>query len=574
MSQRIVIDPVTRIEGHLRVECEIDDEGIITDAWAIGTMWRGLENIVQGLDPREVWEYVQRICGVCTTVHAVASVRAVEDALDLNIPKNAQFIRNQIVAAHCIQDDIVHFYQLSALDWVDIISALDADPKKAEQLLKPFSNWPLNSAAEFAKVQEKIKALAAGGQLGIFANGYWGHKEMKLPPEVNLIAVAHYLQALECQRNASRVVALLGGKSPHIQNLAVGGVANPLNMNSAAVLNYERLLYVKKFIDELNLFVEQVYKVDAAVFAAFYPEWLTLGKASNNYLCAPELPMDDKNGDFQMIGGYISNSDLSTYRPITSHKDAFFRDNIAEVSDRAWYKDDGILHPWDGKTNPSKMTVEDVTKENKSGKYSWIKAPIFDDKQTEVGPLAFMLCSIAGKNQVAINHFHDIANAVEKLGGPRITDDMLQSTMGRIISRSVRVACMTDALPIQWQALVDNVKAGDTTTFVKPNFEKGVTYKGAGFHEAPRGMLSHWIVIEDGKTKNYQAVVPSTWNAAPRNQNDEKGPYERSLVGTKIVDPKKPVEVIRHIHSFDPCLACAVHILDTDGSEVCKVKVL
>lgn len=574
MSQRIVIDPVTRIEGHLRVECEIDDNGFITDAWAIGTMWRGLENIVKGLDPREVWGYVQRICGVCTTVHAVSSVRAVEDALDLKLPRNAQYIRNMILAAHCICDDIVHFYQLSALDWVDITSALKADPKKASDILKPFSKWHMNSPEAFTKVQDKIKALVASGQLGIFANGYWGHERMQLPPEVNLIGVAHYLQALECQRDANRIVAVLGGKTPHIQNLTVGGVANPINPDSAAVLNMERLLLIKSYIDKLNDFVEQVYKVDTAVFAAFYPEWLELGKASNNYLCAPELAMDDENGSFEMFGGYISGSDLSTFRRIDSYKDTFFRDNVAEVSDHAWYTDGGVLHPWDGKTNPAPVKVEDVTKTDKSGKYSWIKAPVFDKKQTEVGPLAHLLCAIAGKNQGVIKHLDDVRGAVEALNGPRITDDMLQSTMGRIIGRTVRVAAMKDSLPRQWQALVDNIGKGDYKTFVKPEIDKSVVYKGVGFHEAPRGMLSHWIVIKNGVVENYQAVVPSTWNAAPRNQNGEKGPYEQSLIGTQIKDPKRPLEVIRHIHSFDPCLACAIHVVDTDGSEVCKVKVL
>lgn len=272
MSQRITIDPVTRIEGHLRIDCEIDD-GVVTKAWASGTMWRGMEKIVKGKDPRDAWMILQRICGVCTTTHALASVRAVENALNLDVPVNAQYIRNIILAAHTTHDHIVHFYQLSALDWVDITSALNADPAKASAMLNGVSDWPLNSTQEFIKVQDKIKALVESGQLGIFANGYWGHPAMQLPPEVNLIAVAHYLQALECQRDANRIVALLGGKTPHIQNLAVGGVANPINLDGIGVLNLERLMYIKSFIDKLNDFVEQVYKIDTAVIAAFYPQW-------------------------------------------------------------------------------------------------------------------------------------------------------------------------------------------------------------------------------------------------------------------------------------------------------------
>lgn len=288
MSQRITIDPITRIEGHLRIDCEIEN-GKVTKAWSSGTMWRGMEEIVKGRDPRDAWMIVQRICGVCTTVHAIASVRAVENALGLNVPVNAQYIRNLILAAHSIHDHIVHFYQLSALDWVDVTSALKADPQKAAALLKGLSDWPLNTAAEFTKVQQKLKDLVASGQLGIFANGYWGHPAMSLPPEVNLIAVAHYLQALECQRDANRIVAILGGKSPHIQNLAVGGVANPINLDAPSVLNLERLMYVKSFIDRLGDFIEQVYKVDCAVIAAHYPQWLTLGRGADHYLSVPEL---------------------------------------------------------------------------------------------------------------------------------------------------------------------------------------------------------------------------------------------------------------------------------------------
>lgn len=567
MSQRIVIDPVTRIEGHLRIECEVEN-GVVTNAWSMGTMWRGLENIVKGLDPKEVWEYVQRICGVCTTVHAMACVRSVEDALDLKIPRNAQYIRNMILAGHAIHDDIVHFYQLSALDWVDITSALKADPKKASDLLKPFTKWHLNSPEEFTRVQNKLKALVASGQLGIFANGYWGHPAMKLDPEVNLIAVAHYLQALECQRDANRIVAILGGKTPHIQNLAVGGVANAINPDSVAVLNLERLMYVKSFIDKLNDFVEQVYKVDTAVFAAFYPEWLEMGNGSKNYLCVPEIPTNDENSGFEMIGGYICKGDMSTYRPITDTKDEWLRKGIEESSKHAWYKEEGPFHPWEGKTNPN-YSAPDY-----GNKYSWIKAPTFDGEQTEVGPLAHLLCSLAAKEETTTRHYNDIAESVEKLGGPRISTSQLQSTMGRIIGRTTRVCALKDSLPRQWQMLVDNIGKGDYRTFVKPNIDKGTVYKGVGFHEAPRGMLSHWTVIKNGVIENYQAVVPSTWNAAPRNQKDEMGPYEQSLIGTPIADLNKPLEVIRHIHSFDPCLSCAIHVVDTEGSEVCKVKVL
>lgn len=568
MSQRITIDPVTRIEGHLRIDCEIED-GKVVKAWSSGTMWRGMEEIVKGKDPRDAWMIMQRICGVCTTVHAIASVRAVENALDIKVPVNAQYIRNLIIAAHSIHDHIVHFYQLSALDWVDITSALQADPKKAEALLKGVSTWSLNSAAEFEKVQKKIQALVDSGQLGIFANGYWGHAAMKLPPEVNLIAVAHYLQALECQRDANRIVAVLGGKTPHIQNLAVGGVANPINLDGMGVLNLERLMYVKSFIDRLGDFIEQVYKVDTAVIAAHYPEWLDLGKGSQNYLSIPEFPTDGQNGSFLCPGGFIKNGDLSTFRPFANHEDEFLIKGIKESSKHAWYKDDEPLAPWEGKTEPDygKGWEDD-------GKYSWVKAPMFYDEQVEVGPLADLLCKLAAKHGPTTKHFNDIAGLFTALTGQSVSVDQLHSTLGRIVGRTVRACVLQEILHDQWNALVTNIGTGDHTTFIKPNIPEKGEFKGVGFHEAPRGLLSHWIVIRDGKIGNYQAVVPSTWNSGPRNYYDVAGPYEQALIGTPIADIEKPLEVVRTVHSFDPCMSCAVHIVDTEGNEVTKIKVL
>lgn len=369
-KQRITIDPVTRIEGHLRIDCEIED-GKVTNAWSSGTMWRGMENIIQGKDPRDAWMIMQRICGVCTTVHAIVSVRAVEDAIGAKVPLNAQYIRNMILAAHTMHDHIVHFYQLSAMDWVDITSALKADPEKAEAMLKGVSTWSLNSANEFRNVQNKLKALVASGQLGIFANGYFGHPAMKLPPEVNLIAVAHYLQALECQRDANRIVALLGSKTPHIQNLAIGGVANPINLDAQSVLNLERLMFVKSCIDKLNDFVNQVYKIDTAVIAAHYPEWLQLGKTSRNYLSVPEYPLNEDNTKFVLSGGYIENGDLSSFRNIADYKDEFLLKGIKESGKHAWYEDDEALEPWAGLTRPK------YTGWQEDGKYSWVKAPSF-----------------------------------------------------------------------------------------------------------------------------------------------------------------------------------------------------
>ncbi|MDQ6574548.1 hydrogenase 2 large subunit [Haemophilus haemolyticus] len=566
-KKRISIDPITRIEGHLRIDCEIEN-GVVTNAWSSGTMWRGMENIVKGSDPRDAWMIMQRICGVCTTVHAIMSVRAVEDALGAKVPVNAQYIRNMILSAHSMHDHIVHFYQLSAMDWVDITAALNADPDKAAEMLKGVSTWGLNSANEFRNVQNKIKSLVESGQLGIFANGYFGHPAMKLPPEVNLIAVAHYLQALECQRDCNRIVALLGGKTPHIQNLAIGGVANPINLDSQSVLNLERLMFVKSCIDRLNDFVTQVYRVDAAIIAAYYPEWLNLGKTSGNYLSVPEYPIDGDNSKFALTGGYIENFDISTFRSITQQKDEFVVKGIKESGKHAWYEDDEPLEPWAGLTRPKYTGWQD------EGKYSWVKAPSFYGKVVEVGPLAYLMCNLANENKDTLHHFNHIKGLYEKLSGNTLSVDHLHSTLGRIIARTVHCCVLNNILEQQWKLLVDNIGTGDTVAYLKTDIPQTGEFKGVGFGEVPRGMLSHWVVVKNGKIENYQAVVPSTWNAGPRNQNDEMGPYELSIIGTPVADPTKPLEVVRTIHSFDPCMSCAVHVVNTENGEVTHVKVL
>ena len=566
-KKRISIDPITRIEGHLRIDCEIEN-GVVTNAWSSGTMWRGMENIVKGSDPRDAWMIMQRICGVCTTVHAIISVRAVEDALGAKVPVNAQYIRNMILSAHSMHDHIVHFYQLSAMDWVDITAALNADPDKAAEMLKGVSTWGLNSANEFRNVQNKIKSLVESGQLGIFANGYFGHPAMKLPPEVNLIAVAHYLQALECQRDCNRIVALLGGKTPHIQNLAIGGVANPINLDSQSVLNLERLMFVKSCIDRLNDFVTQVYRVDAAIIAAYYPEWLNLGKTSGNYLSVPEYPIDGDNSKFALTGGYIENFDISTFRPITQQKDEFVVKGIKESGKHAWYEDDEPLEPWAGLTRPKYTGWQD------EGKYSWVKAPSFYGKVVEVGPLAYLMCNLANENKDTLHHFNHIKGLYEKLSGNTLSVDHLHSTLGRIIARTVHCCVLNNILEQQWKLLVDNIGTGDTVAYLKTDIPQTGEFKGVGFGEVPRGMLSHWVVVKNGKIENYQAVVPSTWNAGPRNQNNEMGPYELSIIGTPVADPTKPLEVVRTIHSFDPCMSCAVHVVNTENGEVTQVKVL
>src|SRR5512136_159528 len=374
MSQRITIDPITRIEGHLRIDCE-GEGGKVSRAWSSGTMWRGIENILRGRDPREAWVFAQRICGVCTTVHSLASVRAMENALGLEIPLNAQLIRNLIVIAHALHDHIVHFYQLSALDWVDVLSALKADPARAASLAESLSPWPRNSKAEMTAVKEKLKGFVNAGQLGIFTNGYWGHPAMKLSPEVNLMAVAHYLQALEYQRKALQAVTVLGAKTPNIQNLAVGGVANAINLDNPATLNMQKLYQVKELLDEAVAFVQQVYFPDVCAIGGMYPEWLGYGAGVKNYLAVPELPLGAQATRYDLPGGTILDGDLKTLKPISGHGDPYFKDGVTESSARAWYADAGKpLPPWQGETVPA------YTRCDEARKYSWVKAPRFQDR--------------------------------------------------------------------------------------------------------------------------------------------------------------------------------------------------
>ncbi|MBI2306319.1 MAG: nickel-dependent hydrogenase large subunit [Rhodocyclales bacterium] len=568
MSKRVTIDPVTRIEGHLRVDVEVDG-GKVKKAWSSGQMWRGVENILIGRDPRDAWAITQRICGVCTTVHAIASVRAVENALKMEIPVNAQYIRNLIMLAHAIHDHIVHFYHLSALDWVDVVSATKADPAKAASLAQSLSSWSGNSVQEFKKVQDKIKGFVATGQLGIFTNGYWGHPAMKLPPEVNLLAVVHYLQALEVQRYANKIVTVLGSKSPHIQNVAVGGVANPLALDSQSVLTVERLLAVKEWIDKLDDFVKNVYLIDVAAIGAFYADWTAHGRGIVDYLSVPDVPLDGKGTQFSMPGGHIANGDVSTFKAIKTFDDKYFADGVSEAVKHSWYDysagNDKSLHPYKGETTPKYTDFQD------DGKYSWLKSPSFYGKPMQVGPLANVLTMFAAGHEPTKKYATAALDLVSNIAKTKVGIDALHSTIGRHAARAVRCAVIQDELLKQWDLLLANMGKGDLKTFNKPVFPKG-EQMGVGFHEAPRGVLSHWVVIQDGKIKNYQCVVPSTWNAAPRNEKDAPGAYEACLVGNPIADPEKPLEVLRTVHSFDPCIACAIHVIDEEHTEIVKVK--
>jgi hydrogenase large subunit len=560
MSRRITIDPITRIEGHLRVDVEVD-HGAVSDAWVSCTMWRGLETILKGRDAREAWLFAQRICGVCTTVHAIASVRAVEDALQLKIPRNAQFIRNLMLINHALRDHAVHFYQLSAFDWIDVPQIAKADPARASSLAESLSSWRHNSRNEMRDVQEKAVRIVRGGQLGIVTNGYWGHPEMHLPPEADLLLFSHYLQAFEFQRKASQVVAILGGKTPHIQNLTVGGVANAIDLDGEGSLGMDRLESIQTLMNEVSDFTHRVYFADACMLAGRYAEWFSIGKGSDAYLALPDLPRDGGDSLFDLPGGYMPASSGAFGDNVQPFSDRAFRESVTEDVGHAYYRGNQPLHPWKGETIPE-LTAFQTDK-----KYSWVKAARYRGEPAEVGPLAQILIGYT-QGHALTRKWTDLAlGKVSSMAGRKIGLDDLRSTMGRHLARAIRAAMLADLAQENLRLLIENISQGDLTAHHPPEFPKG-EITGVGTHEAPRGALSHWVVIDKGIIKNYQAVVPSTWNASPRDSSGRRGPYESALLGTRIADAERPLETLRTIHSFDPCMACACHTFDPSGKKL------
>lgn len=563
---KIVVDPITRIEGHLRIEAEVNG-GRITDAWSGSTMFRGIEKILQGRDPRDAWYFTQRFCGVCTTVHSIASIRSVENALNITVPPNADLIRNIIMGVQNVQDHVIHFYHLHALDWVDITSALRADPAGTASLAASLSEWPLNSTTYFKGVQEKLKAFVAKGRLGPFANAYWGHPAMKLPPEANLMATAHYLEALEWQKDIIRIHAILGSKNPHPQTFLVGGMAIPIDPDSQNALNADKLAEIGGLLKKTRDFVEKVYIPDLLAVASFYKEWAGIGGGVGNYLSYGEFP-DPASGRMFFPAGIVLGRDLSRVHPVDQKK-------IAEYVDHSWYEYSGGsgkgFHPWDGETEPKysgpRPPYEHLDTDRK---YSWVKSPRYEERPMEVGPLAKLLVAYAAGHKET----RDAVGLVLK--HLNVGPEALFSTLGRTAARGLDCLITAQQLPGWLARLEENIGKGDLRIHAGEKWDPATwpgDAAGYGWHEAPRGALGHWIKIKGGQILNYQAVVPSTWNASPRDHKGQRGPYEEALIGTPIADPNMPLEILRTIHSFDPCLACAVHVLDAAGNETVRVRV-
>jgi quinone-reactive Ni/Fe-hydrogenase large subunit len=573
-KERVIIDPITRIEGHLRIEVEIDENNTVSDAYASSTMFRGIEEILKGRDPRDAGLLAMRICGVCTGTHYQRSIEAVEDAFDITIPKNARIVRNLIQGALYIHDHVVHFYHLHGLDWVDITSALKADPAAAEAESFNWHATPYGtSKSELIQIQERLTKFVEQGRLGIFSNAYWGSSAYKLTPEQNLIATAHYLQALDLQRDAAKLMAIFGGKMPHPQSLVVGGVTCVQDIQ-----NPSRIALFKTLLKKFSHFIKTAYLPDLAMAGVKYVDEALDGTGSGlkNFMSYGDFRLDDTgfyNSALLFPQGVVLNGNLDTLHPFDQSK-------VAEDVTHAWYKGDKPLHPYDGQTKPNYTGLE--KKEDGMAylktdeKYSWIKSPIYDDTRMEVGPLARMLVGVAAKDERITKYVMNFLTLLgDKLGlGEPAPARALFSTVGRTAARAIETELMADVM-MEWvDELAANVANGDHSTWSEFDFDKvSKNAKGHGLAEAPRGGLGHWVSIANGKIKNYQAVVPSTWNAAPRDHKNRMGAYESALMGTKVADPHQPLEILRTIHSFDPCIACAVHIIDTKGKELSHFKV-
>jgi hydrogenase large subunit len=571
--ERIVVDPITRIEGHLRIEADVQN-GVIVDALSSGSGFRGLEAVVENRDPRDIWAFVQRVCGVCTTTHALASVRTVENALGIEIPKNANLIRNIMGAAQMMSDHLVHFYILHALDWVDVVSGLKADPAETSRIAQAISKWPKSSVGYFTDVQNKIKALVESGQLGIFANGYWGHPSYKLPPEINLLATAHYLEALDFQREMVKVQTILGGKNPH-PFYVVGGMATPLDPNNDNSINIHRLMQIERIIADGKTFIEQVYIPDLKAIGAAYAPTTNYGGGIENYLVMGSNPTKSINdvSSYRYPRGIIVDGDINN---VITDFDLTEKGEIAEFIDKSWYSYDGNKrtggkHPLQGETTPAydgpAIPFKNLTVDQK---YSWIKAPRWQNKPMEVGPLARMLVGYGLKKPEYVNI---VDTTLAELG---VGVGFLNSVLGRTVARGLETVLAAGWGVQDMKDLIANVKSGDLVTFNNTKWDPSTwpkNAKGIGYMEGARGTLSHFIEIENGKSKKYQMIVPTTWNASPRNDDGVKAPYEAALTGAPMVDIEQPLEILRVIHSFDPCIACAIHVADTKNNKQIDIKI-
>ena len=569
-KKHLVVDPITRIEGHLRIEAIIDENNVITDAYSSSTMFRGIEEILKGRDPRDCGLLAMRICGVCTGTHYQRSIEAVENAFSVTIPKNARLVRNLIQGALYLHDHVVHFYHLHALDWVDITKALEADPKETvaeAQKWAGLSGQRAWNASEdvYIQVKERVQKYIKQGRLGIFGNAYWGSEGFKLTPEQNLIGLSHYLDALELQRDLAKMMAIFGGKNPHPQSFVVGGVTCVQDIKNPA-----RIAEFKQLLKRGRKFIKEAYLPDVYMAGTMYGEEALNGTGGGlgNYMSYGGFNLDDLpfyKSKKLFPAGIVKNKDLSKVYEVDEAK-------ITEDVTHAWYKGNTNLHPFDGVTEPNYTGFgkkeNNIAYLDTQNKYSWIKSPLYNDERMEVGPLARMVVGFASNDELIKKYVTNF------LTNANLPATVLFSTVGRTAARAIESELMADVMMDWVDELALNAANGDLSTWTEFDFNTvAKDAKGIGLEEAPRGALGHWVKIKDGKVVNYQTVVPSTWNAAPRDYKGRMGAYEAALIGTKVANVEQPLEILRTIHSFDPCIACAVHLIDTNGKELGVYKV-
>ncbi|HEY5548931.1 MAG TPA: nickel-dependent hydrogenase large subunit [Coriobacteriia bacterium] len=514
---RVEIDPVTRIEGHLRVEVEVDN-GVVKDAWVSGGLYRGMETVLLGRAPADAFYVSQRICGVCPISHGHASTMGSEAAMGIKIPNNARIIRNLIEGAEALHSHILWFYTLTALDYVDVVSALSANIADTYALAAAAGT----STADFGAIQKRLKGFVEGGQLSIFTNGYWGHPAMKLPPELNLIAVAHYLEALEMQAEAAAMIAIMGGKFPHFMTSLPGG--------TVWIPTEEKLddLYFRW--QKVRNWIANAMIPDTIAIAKQYLDATTYGKGVGNYLAWGVYDTADFDPKKRVMprGALVGGLTLSDPKP----------EAIKEYIDHAWYDSGDGLNPSVGETK-AKFDAYST-----DAKYSWVKAPRLDDKPMEVGPLSRMLVSYVAGVPGVVSLIDSTLAALGVPGKPEV----LLSLLGRVGARNLETMFVADEMGKWIGELIEAIKSGDSKYFTDQTGEG----EGAGLWEAPRGALGHWVGVKGGKISSYQVVTPSTWNMSPRDKNGVRGPLEEALVGTPIADATKPLEALRIVHSFDP----------------------
>ena len=621
--KHVVVDPITRIEGHLRVELQVDEaSGKVTDAISSGTAWRGLELVMNDRDPRDAWAYIQRICGVCTSSHALGCLRAVEDAFGITIPKNAHYIRNIIAACLGHQDHIIHFYHLHALDWVSPLEALKADPAATAALQNtvlqtyrlPFRgpaafdtdayphDFPIASPTYYAAIKAKVQKIVDSGQLGIFSAQWWDHPDYQLlPPEVHLMAISHYLEMLDKQKDLVVPHVVFGGKNPH-PHYVLGGMPCSISMEDGnAPINAARLAIVDRSINQARHMMNDYYLPDVLAIGHLYVQkgYTSGGGLAKKRVLAfgmfSEEPFSGAtNGDFfknllvrcngvvEDFASGVMNAKVYDF----TEKDLTDADGVAESVEHGWYEykggDDKALHPWEGETTPHYTEPKEGTKTewkalNEQGKYSWLKTPKWRGKLCEVGPLARYIVlytkvkqGLFGDLTWAEQMIVDQIDAVTKVLNVPV-EAWLPSTVGRTAARALDAQLQAEISKYFFDKLVANIKSGDTRVVNNDKWDPSTwpkEAKGVGFYEAPRGALSHWVVIKDGKVANYQAVVPTTWNACPRDDQAGHGAFEMSMMDTPVKIADKPLEIVKAVRSFDPCMACSTHLFNAKGEKI------